>query len=85
VKLAVKGWFMRIEVIKCDRCGVEGALTYKFVTGRGIDLSGNEFEFDHEEIDLCLRCAGSFLDAEKCIDIKKKGDLSVYSALDRKA
>ena len=69
---------MRIQVVECDRCGDrgKGVLTYLVPVGREPDPSGNGYVTEREGIDLCLRCAGELLDADRCMAVKKERGLA---------
>lgn len=57
---------MKQELYKCDHCGKvikNGGhnTTIDVVTGRSMDASGNGYENDTQEIDLCLVCCAKVL------------------------
>jgi hypothetical protein len=63
---------MKIEVIKCDVCGAEGAQTCYFYVDRKMDHAGS-MEDEHESIDLCGKCKWEpYLLAEKLLSFEQR-------------
>lgn len=58
---------MRIERVYCDVCGIESTVaSYRVPDGGGEpDPSGNGCLENVIDVDLCNRCAGRMMDAEK--------------------
>ena len=61
-----RGQMMRVERMICDVCGIEGSVAgYRVPDGEEPDPSGNGRLENVIEVDLCNRCAGRMMDAEK--------------------
>ena len=57
---------MRVERMICDVCGIEGSVAgYRVPDGSEPDPSGNGHLENVIDVDLCNRCAGRMMVADK--------------------